>query len=64
MVSFLRVLKTARLPVTGCLEVAYSMGRMREHFMYRQFFLLIVAVQEGREPLPQCNLFGMHMPAG
>ena len=32
--------------------------------MYIQFLLWIAVVQEGREPLPRCNLCSMHMPAG
>ena len=32
--------------------------------MYRHFFAWIAVVQEEREPLPRCDLCGMHMPAG
>ena len=59
-----QVLEMARCPVTGCPTVAYSAGWLREHFMYRHFFLRISVVQEGREPLLHCNLCDMHMTAG
>ena len=32
--------------------------------MYRHFWSQVAVVQEGAEPLPQCDLCGMHMPAG
>ena len=32
--------------------------------MYRHFFARIGVMQEGRDPLPLCELCGMHMPAG
>ena len=32
--------------------------------MYMYLFTLIEVVQEGREPMPRCDLCGMHMPAG
>ena len=35
-----------------------------EHLMYRNLFSRIVVVQEGRDPLPCCDLRGIHMPAG
>ena len=64
MVSFPRVLKTVRCPVPSCPEVVHSAGRMRENFMYRHFLSQIAVVQEGMEPLPRCDLCGMHMSAG
>ena len=64
MVSFPRVLKTVIRPVSGCPEVAHSAGQMREHFMYRHLFSHKVVVQEEMEPMPRCDLFGMHMPSG
>ena len=64
MVFFPRVLKMVRCLVPGCPSVAHSVGRMREPFMYRHFFAWIAVVQEGREPLPRCDLCVMHMPAG
>ena len=48
----------------GCPEVVHSTGRLRKNFMYRQFFSRIAVVQEGKDPLPRCELCGMHMPAG
>ena len=64
VVSFPWVLKTVVCQVTGCPTVAHSTGRLGENFMYINFFLRIAVVQEGREPLPLCNLCGMHMPVG
>ena len=64
VVSFPPVLKTARLLVTGCPEVAHSAVRLRGHLMYRQFFLRITVVQERKETLPRCDLCVMHIPAG
>ena len=52
MVSFPRVLKTVRFPLPGCPEVAHSAGRMREHFMYRNFLSQIEVVQEGGARCP------------
>ena len=31
--------------------------------MFRHFWSRIAVVQEGKEPLPRCNLCGLHMPA-
>ena len=42
VVSFPLVLKIVRCSVTGCLAVAHSAGRLKEHFIYRHFFLWIV----------------------
>ena len=52
VVSFPRVLKTVKFPVTGCPEVAHSAGRLRENFVYWHFLLRVAVVQEGKEPLP------------
>ena len=64
MVSFSRVLQELKCPVTGCLAVAHSVGRHREHFMYCHFRSKEAVFQEGEEPLPCRDLCGMHMPAG
>ena len=32
--------------------------------MHRHFFLWIEVVQDGKKPLPHCDLCGMHMPEG
>ena len=55
------MLKTVRCLVTGCLEVAHNAGCMREDLMYRHFFSRIAVVQEGREPLPCCDMCGIHI---
>ena len=56
--------KAVICPVPGCPEVLHSADWLRENFMYRPFFAWIAAVQEGREPLPICDLYAMHIPAG
>ena len=33
----------------------------REHFMYRHWKLKVVILQEGPEPLPRCDHFGIYM---
>ena len=53
MASFIRVLQEVKYPVSGCLEVAHSVGRLCEHFMYRHFLSNVTVVQEGAEPLPR-----------
>ena len=40
------------------------MGKLREIFMFRHFGSWIVVVQEGKDPLPRCNMCGMHIPEG
>ena len=64
VVSFPRVLQSVRCPVPGFPAVCHSAGRLREHFMFRHFRSRIAVVQEVREPLPRCDMCGMHMPAG
>ena len=64
MVSIPWVMKTVRFPVTGCLEVAHSTGRMRINFHVQTLFSRIEVVQEGKDPLPCCDLCIIHMPAG
>ena len=32
--------------------------------MYRHFYTRIAVVQEGKEPLPHCDLCGVQIPAG
>ena len=64
MLPFPRVLNIVICPVPVCPEVANRVGRMREHFMYRNFFAQIAVMQEGREPLPCYKLCGIQMPEG
>ena len=45
VVSFPQVLKTVICPVPVFPSVAHSVGRMREHFMYRHFFSGIAVAQ-------------------
>ena len=64
VVHFPRVLQEVKCLLLGCPAVAHSMGRLQEHFMYRHLRSKVAVVQEGLEPLPQCDLYGMHMPEG
>ena len=64
VVSFPRALQTVKFSVLGCLEVSHGVGRLQEHFVYRQFWSKVEVYQEWVELLPHCGLFIMHMPAG
>ena len=64
VMSFPGILQSVRCPVPGCPAVCHSAGRLREHFMFRHFRSRILVVQKVKEPLPSCNMCGMHMPAG
>ena len=64
VVSFPPVMKMVRFPVTGCLTLAHSTGRIREIFMYRHFFARVAVVQEGRETLRCYDMCGMHISEG
>ena len=44
-----------------CPVVAYSIGRLRKHFMYRKNVSWIVVVQEGKDLLPCCDLCSIQM---
>ena len=44
--------------------VAYSAGRLREHFLFRPFVSKVVVFLEGKEPLHRCDLCRVHLPAG
>ena len=61
VVSFPRVFQEVKYPVPGCLLVAHSVGRLQEHFIYRNFWSKVVVVKEGEELLPRCDLCRMHM---
>ena len=64
MMSFPRLLRQVKCTVPGCLEVVHSVRGLRKHFMYCQFRSNVAIFQEGTEPLPRCDLYGMHMLAG
>ena len=64
VVSFPWVLQEVICPVSGCLAVEHSAGRLRDHFMYHHLRSKVEVVQEGKEPLPRCDSCGMHMPEG
>ena len=64
VVSFPSVLQSVRCPLPRCPAVAHRTGRLRENFVFRYFWYQIAMVPEGKEPMPCCNLCGMHMPAG
>ena len=64
VVSLLKVLQEVKCPVPGCLEVVYSTGALRGHFMYHHFISKVAVVQEGTDMMPRCDLYELHMPAG
>ena len=64
VVSFPLVLQEVKFPVLGCPSVAHNTGILRENFMYCHFRSKVLVVQEVTEPLPRCDLRGMHMPSG
>ena len=64
VVSFPKVLQEVICPVPGFPVVAHSAGRLREHFMFCHFISKVAVVQEGKEPLPFCDMCRMHMPEG
>ena len=62
-VSFPRIIKSVDCPVEGCPAKAKTLGRLREHFMFRHWKFKVTILQEGPEPLPRCDQCGMHMQA-
>ena len=64
MVLLPRILQSVRFPVPGCPVVSHRAGRLWENFMFIKFWSHIAVVQERKEPLPHCDLCGMHMPEG
>ena len=48
----------------GFIVVTHSAGQLQEHFMYCHFRSKVMVVQDGLDPLPRCDLCGIHMPAG
>ena len=63
MVYLPRLLKLLKYPVPVCPEVAHSTGRLRENFMYQNFWSQVVVLQKGVEPLSHYDLCGIHMPS-
>ena len=57
MVSLSRVMQFVRCLVPVCPAVTHSVGLLRENFMYQHFWLQVVVVQKGSEPLPCYELF-------
>ena len=41
VMSFPRVLKTVKFPVTGCPAVAHNAAQLRQHFIYRHLFFTV-----------------------
>ena len=60
MVYFPRVLKLVACPVDRCSERAQNPGRLREHFMYRNWKAEVAILQEAPAPLLWCGHWGMH----
>ena len=46
----------------GCPERGKTLGRLREHFMYRHWNLKVAIMKEVPEPLPRCDQYGVDMP--
>ena len=53
MVYLPRLLKLLKYPVPVCPEVAHSTGRIRENFMYQNFWSQVVVVQKGEQEAEQ-----------
>ena len=64
VVSLPQIVQSVRFPAPVCPAKAHSAGRLQEYFMLRTFWSQIAVVQEGNEPLPHCDMCGMHMPVG
>ena len=47
----------------GCLSMAKTTGRIREHFMFRHWKYKVFILQEGPEPIPWCDKCRIHMQA-
>ena len=56
VVSLPKVIQEVRCQVPGCPAVAHRAVRLHEHFMYRHFISKMAVIQEGKEPLPCCEL--------
>ena len=61
VVSFMRLLNSAECQVDGLLAGLNIKGRLREHFMYCPWKDKVDIINEGPEPLPQCDHCGIHM---
>ena len=64
VVSFLKVILEAICPLPGCPEVTHSIGRLCKHFMFHHFRSKLAVLQEGKELLPCCELWGIHIRTG
>ena len=53
VVSFPRVLQSVRCLVPGCPVVSHNVGRLLEHFIFRNFQSRTAVVQEGMYLLPR-----------
>ena len=62
-VSFPRIIKSVDCPVERCPSKAKTPGRLRRYLMFCHWKLKVAILQEGPEPLPQCDQCGMHMQA-
>ena len=61
MVSFPKVLQEVICTVPGCPAVAHIAGRLHKHFMFHHFRSKVLVFQEGKDPLPCCDLCRIHM---
>ena len=60
VVYFPLLLKLVACLLDGYLAQANNSGRLREHFMYWHWKSKVAIIQEGPEPLPQCDHCGMY----
>jgi hypothetical protein len=60
-VSFPATLRSRNCPVEGCNERLCNRDSLRRHFVYRHFADTICILEEGPQPLPKCELCGMHI---
>ena len=61
-VYFPQVLKLVLFLVDGCTERANKPGRLQKHFTYQHWKSKVSILQEVLEPLPRCDLCGIHFP--
>ena len=60
-VSFPATLRNRLCPVEGCNARPTCRESLRRHFVYRHFADTICILEEGSQPLPKCELCGMHV---
>ena len=61
---FPKVLQEVRFPVPGCPAVAHSAVLLPKYFMFFYFRSKVAVFQDGKEPLPCCDLCIINMLSG